>query len=94
MSHDESDVAFVYTTITRSAKLAELAYEALEDAIALDEYTAIFIDETGQFVEENAVREGLLKFAEEGHGPPSQADIEDISQADIEDIRRRLEEER
>jgi hypothetical protein len=79
---------FVYNTISGSPELMELAYEVLEEAMDLDEFTAIFIDETGEFVDEDAVREGLLKFAEEERGPmPAR------SQEDIEDIRRRLEEE-
>jgi hypothetical protein len=83
--HDEPNAVFVYVTIMRSPMLMQLAYEVLEQGMHPEEFTAIFIEETGEFVDEDAVREGLLKFADEEHGP--------FSAVDIQDVRRRLEEE-
>ena len=83
--HDEPNAVFVYVTITRSPMLMQLAYEVLEQGMHPEEFTAIFIEETGEFVDEVAVREALLKFADEEHGP--------LNAVDIEDIRRRLAEE-
>ena len=83
--HDEPHSEFVYINIVRSTMLMQLAYEVLEQGMHPEEFTAIFIEETGEFVDEIAVREALLKFADEEHGP--------FSTVDIEDMRRRLEEE-
>jgi hypothetical protein len=82
--HDEPHSEFVYINIMRSTMLMQLAYEVLEQGMHPEEFAAIFRSETGEFVEENAVREALLKFADEEHGP--------FSAVDLEDMRQRLEE--
>jgi hypothetical protein len=81
--HEDADGAYVYSAICRSSKLTQLAHDVLDGTIDVEEFTDIFIDETGEFVEKSAVSEGLLRFAVEEHGP--------FSAVDVEDIRHRLE---
>lgn len=86
--HDDPDGIFVYNSISGSPRLMQVAHEVLESSMDVEEFMYIFMDETGEYVETKAVREGLLKFAEEENGP-----LGALSEEDIEDIRARLEEE-